>query len=266
MVTRRLRQGWLGILGVLAAVLLLAAACEDLGSDEPIENKDESFRVGGAPRLVVRSFNGRITVVPGTDGTLRVKATLRRADKVEYRVSQSGDTVAVEASEKGSTIGRSPGADIEVSAPPTTQVELRTSNGNIQVQGLEETGVLETSNGRIVVGGGTGHLQAKTSNGSIEVTNFSGSVALETSNGGITFAGELTPGGDNEMRASNGSVEVALEGIVSVDLDASTSSGRVTSDLPVLTTSAGEDRLVGTIGGGDAALLIRNSNGFVKIR
>ena len=68
------------------------------------------------------------------------------------------------------------------------------------------------------------------------------------------------------MRASNGSVEVALEGIVSVDLDASTSSGRVTSDLPVLTTSAGEDRLVGTIGGGDAALLIRNSNGSVKIR
>ena len=68
------------------------------------------------------------------------------------------------------------------------------------------------------------------------------------------------------MRASNGGIEVTLEGVASLELDASTSNGSVTRDLPVLTTSAGESHLVGTIGGGDAALLIRTSNGSVRVR
>jgi len=257
---------------LLGATLFLAAGCGDieinLGSDtdEPVETRDDSFSVGSSPRLVVDSFNGRITVNPGSDNTIRVQATLRRADKIDYQVSQDGDTVSVEARQKGRTIGRSPGADIEITAPSSTRVELRTSNGMIELRGMEEAGTLRTSNGKIVVENVRSELTARTSNGSIEVTSFEGSVDLETSNGSIRFTGELTPGGRNKMTTSNGSVTVSLQGTPSVRLDATTSNGTVTSKLPVLTTSTGDHHLAGTIGDGEAELTIHTSNGSVTIQ
>lgn len=257
----------------LAAVLLLAVGCGDIeinvgpDSDEPVETRDDSYTVGASPRLEVESFNGSIAVTPGSGDTIRVQATLRRADKLEYSVTQSGDTVRVEATrEAGTIIGRSPGAEIEVTVPPSASVVLRTSNGMIEVRGLEESVSLRTSNGKIVVADVTGAIEARTSNGGIEVTGLVGSAELETSNGRISFAGELVAGSSSEMQTSNGSVDVTLEGTPSVQLDASTSNGDVESDLPVLATSTGDRHLVGTVGDGEADLRVQTSNGSVTIR
>ena len=76
----------------------------------------------------------------------------------------------------------------------------------------------------------------------------------------------MTPGGSNELRTSNGSVNVKLEGTPSPKIDASTSNGRVTSDLPAMTASQQDKRhLVGAIGDGEADLLVRSSNGSISI-
>jgi DUF4097 and DUF4098 domain-containing protein YvlB len=112
----------------------------------------------------------------------------------------------------------------------------------------------------------TGDLIARTSNGAIGVTGFSGGVELETSNGSVEFDGELTPGSANEMATSNGAVRVTLRGTPSVRLDATTSNSTVTSRLPVLTTSAGDNHLAGTIGDGEAELRVHSSNGSVTIQ
>lgn len=139
-------------------------------------------------------------------------------------------------------------------------------NGSIEVRGLRGSGVLRTSNGKIVAGDFTGDLQASTSNGGIEVTGLKGSANLETSNGHISFSGELTPGSRNEIRTSNSGVSVRLEGTLSVVLDASTSNGKVSSELPLLATSTDNTHLAGTIGDGDSELSIRASNGSITIR
>ena len=271
-------RSWMTVVGwavgavLLGAILLIGAGCGDIEidlsseSDEPVETRDDSFTVGSSPRLEVDSFNGRITVSLSSDDTIRVQATLRRADRIEYQVSQDGDTVRAEAREKGKTLGRSPGADIKVTAPVSTRVELRSSNGAIEVAGIEESGHLDTSNGKIVLKSVRGDFDASTSNGGIDVSGLVGTVTLETSNGSIDFTGELTPDGRNEMRTSNGSVHVHLQGTPSVRLDATTSNGGVTSKLPILATSTGENHLTGTIGDGDADLVIRTSNGSVTVQ
>ncbi|MFC1935585.1 DUF4097 domain-containing protein [Chloroflexota bacterium] len=262
---------------LIGATLFLASGCDDIviergsggswsDSDEPIETRDDSFTVGSSPRLVVGSFNGRIAVSVGSDNSIRVQATLKRADKIDYEVSQDGDTVSVKARQKERTTGRSPGADIEVVAPSSARVELRTSNGMIELRGMEESGTLETSNGKIVVEDVRGNLDARTSNGSINVTELEGSVDLETSNGAINFDGELTPGGRNEMGTSNGSVNVTLRGKPSIHLDATTSNGTASSKLPITATSTGDNHLAGTIGDGEAELVIHTSNGSVTVR
>ena len=265
---------WVILLGV---ILLIATGCGDIeitwdsdestsDSDEPVETRDNSFTVGPSPRINVISFNGRITVNPSSDNTVRVQAELRRADRIDYQVRQDGDTVSVEARQKGRTSGRSPGAHIDVMAPSSSSVELRTSNGTIELSGINKSGTLRTSNGTIIVENMKGDLDAGTSNGAIEVTGFVGSAILSTSNGAITFNGELVSRGRNEMETSNGSVDVTLQGTPSVRLDATTSNGNVTSKLPILTTSVGENHLAGTIGNGEAELFIHTSNGSVTIR
>ena len=261
---------------LLGAVLLLVAGCSGFTftwdseeSDEPVEIRDDSYTVGPSPRLLVSSFNGRVTVNPSSDNTIRVQARLKRADRAKYEVRQDGNKVEVIAEMKwlvGKTVGRDPGVDIDITAPSTTSVELMTSNGMIELRGINESGILRTSNGRILMADVSGDFTAHTSNEAIEVTAFKGTVDLDTSNGRISFSGELMPGGRNEMRTSNGDVDVTLQGTPSVRLDASTSNGTVTSSLPIVAASTGDTYLAGTIGDGEAELTIHTSNGSVTVQ
>ena len=257
-------------LALLAATFALVAACGNIGIDldanHSAEIRDDSFSVGASTRLEIKSFNGRIAVNAGSDGIVRVLATIRRADRVEYTVSQDGDTVVVEAKRDGATFIRGPAVDIEITAPSKTILELQTSNGEIEVYGIEGTGILQTSNGRIVMKSVTGSFHAYTSNGAIEVSGLVGTVTLETSNGAIDFAGDLTGGGNNEIKTSNGGVTVRLLATPSVRLDATTSNGDVNSRLPLLTTGMGKHHLAGIIGDGEAQLTIRTSNGSVTVQ
>ncbi len=273
----------------LGAMLLLSIGCDvtiDIDGDGdgdvgPTETRDDSFSVGASPVLVVTSENGSIDVEAGPAGTIRVQATLRNAPRVQYEVSEDGDTVTVEAEVDSGA--RNAGADIVVTAPTETEVELETSNGSIEVQGLEASGTLRTSNGRVVMKDIRGDLDVRTSNGPIEVTSMEGVGTLATSNGAVTlaevkgafdvdtsngnisFSGEMTAGGENRLETSNGSVTVELEGTPSVKLDASTSRGEVSSELPIEASRTQKQRLVGTIGDGEAELFIRTSNGSVTI-
>ena len=257
----------LWMLGV--PLVFIAAACSE-GFTGPTETREDSFAVGESPRVVVSGGNGRITVNAGTDGSVRVQATLRKPDDLEYETTQEGDTISVESKEKRRSIfnfGESPGADIEITAPSNTMVELRTSNGSVEVYGMHRSGTARTSNGKIVMEDVIGDFDVSTSNGAVTIGLASGTFDVETSNGRIKFDGELSPGGDNRMTSSNGSIEIKLQGTPSVKLDASTRNSSVTTRLPILTTSPGDKRrLVGTIGDGDAELFVKTSNGSIMIQ
>ncbi len=257
----------LSILTAFAVLpLLFAVGCDELGSDEPIENRDDTFQVSGAITLDVDVFNGGITVTGSDTRSVRVQSVLKRADRIDYEAIQTGSGINVSANRKGSTTGRSPSVSVEITAPSSSVLVLRTSNGAIEVRGIETGGTLRTSNGRVTVVGGNGNLRADTSNGTIDVSDFTGSVELETSNGAVRFAGELVAGSENEMTSSNGSVNVNLDDDPSVKLDASTSNGSVSSDFPIVVTSSGRNHLEGTIGDGDADLNVRTSNGSITVR
>ena len=111
---KRYRNPGLWMLGLL--LLLLTGACNP-GFTEVPETRDDSFAVGNAPRIVVNDANGRIIVRPGSDGAVRVLATLREPGRLAYEISQEGDTITVQAKRKSRGIfnfGNSAGADIEI--------------------------------------------------------------------------------------------------------------------------------------------------------
>jgi hypothetical protein len=265
---------------VMAITLLAAAGC----SAGPTETRDDSFSVNGTATLVVNGDNGWIKVNTGTDDEVRIQATLRGIDRIDYEVSQDGNTITVLAEIDQGWFISNVGVDITITAPVSTDVELEISNGAIELNGIEGTGTLRTSNGEIVLENVKGDFEGRTSNGKIEVDTLEGTAFLRTSNGGldlqevtgevdaetsngrISYSGDMIAGGDNRLITSNGNVDVELLGTPSIELDASTSNGDITSELPITATTTGDDHLVGTIGDGEADLYIKTSNGDITVR
>jgi DUF4097 and DUF4098 domain-containing protein YvlB len=265
----------------IAVLLVMAAGC----TVGPTEEVDQTFPVGDSPSVIVDSDNSEVEVRAGDDGEVRVQATLRDANKLSYEVSQEGDTITVEVEiEGGFRLGTSPSADLTITVPASTDVEIRTSNGAIELRGIEGTCSLRSSNGRVSLKDVKGDFEGGTSNGRIEIEDMAGTADLNTSNGQINagnvtgvfdlstsngkviFSGELTAGGSNRLVSSNGDVTVELEGTPSVSLEAETSNGKVKSELEITATVTGDKHLVGTIGDGEADLYVRTSNGDVTIK
>lgn len=253
--------------------------------------RDDTFAVGDNPRLVVRGFNGRIRVRAGEPGSIRVRARLKKPRGIKYRAVQEGDLVTVEAKDRQSEgflhglSRQSSGANIEVTVPVTTSVDLATSNGPVELHGTESSGTVQTKNGRIRVENFKGDLSATTKNAPITVKTLSGSAELSstnsrvsiedahgrfdarTTNGSIKFQGSIEPGTDNRLSTTNGSIKVALDADPSFKLTAATVNGRVRCEVPGFVAAVEKrHKLKGTVGEGEGELIAKTVNGSIAIQ
>jgi len=267
---------------LISAVLLASSACTTLPA---VQTYKDDFTVGASASLVVDSTAGWIHVETAPGNQVHVEATVRDFTRMEYEATTNGDVVTVTAKRKGSILSGFQGrADILVTVPAGMSLTLETSDGEIAVIGTTGGGVLKTSNGKITLENVKGDFQGDTSNGDIEITAMEGSGLLRTSNGKVDienatgefnastsngpifFSGEMISGGSNRLTTSNGKVTVQLQGTPSINLDASTSDGKVSSDLAILATETETNHLVGKIGSGKATLYINTSNGNVIVK
>ena len=254
---------------------------------------DDSFAVGASPRLVVRGFNGRVRVHAGPPGSIRVRAKLKNPHRTEYRAVQEGELVKVEVKAKSDrqAEGFLPGfsrqhggANIEVTVPVATSVDLATSNGPVEVQGTEGGGTVQTKNGRVRVEQFKGDLNATTKNAPIAVKTFQGSAALsnvnsrvsvedahgcfdvQTINGTIKFQGSIEPKSHNRLSTLNSSIKVALDADPSLKLKAATLNGRIRCEVPGFVASLHKrHKLEGIVGEGEAELIAKTMNGSIAV-
>ena len=159
-----------------------------------------------------------------------------------------------------------------------------TSGGSIELNGCEGVLKVDTSGGHIESFDGSGSLNAHTSGGAIVVKNFGGDTQVETSGGrlsleningkivGRTSGGSISAKlrspvpGDVNLETSAGSIEVMVPPDAGIDLEAEASSGRVTSDLPVVGTRTERDQMRGKINGGGKVLYLRTSAGSISVK
>ena len=174
---------------------------------------------------------------------------------------------------------------MEVEVPTRTNLDIRTGGGDVKVNHLEGETNLETSGGDVKASELKGNLNARTSGGDMELRNLTGDISVKTNGGDITLEnvhGRVeahTSGGDvtasrargnakgGEIETSGGDIELRLDPAINLRLDASTSSGEVTSNLPRLSVTGeiSSSRLHGTLGSGGETLRVHTNGGSVRI-
>jgi hypothetical protein len=255
---------------------------------------EDSFDVGSSPRLVVDTgVDGDVTIQSGGAGNVIVETRLKDERRIAYQTEQDGDTIRVESNAAGlipfqflPAWWRS--ANVVVTAPAGTAIEIRTRNGDVVIDGLQSDATVRTTNGSIRLDDARGSLIATTTNGNItfdgavptgvstqlattngrvevRLTEAQGILDATTTNGRIGFEGPLTGDGRVTLQTTNGAVDVRLTGSPDVTVDLATSNGSVQSTWPVVAETKDEDSLKGAIGKGGTGLTVRTSNGAITV-
>ena len=192
----------------------------------------------------------------------RVRLTIEVPRDCSVQLGTSGgylDVRGLSASVHGSTSGgRISVADI------VGNVEMHTSGGEIDAENLAGPVVLDTSGGRVSVLNATGELDAHTSGGGIRLENVDAKIRATTSGGSIRAVARANHG--IYLGTSGGRVSLWLPAGVHASLDASTSGGRVRSELPLSRIEIAErQHLRGDLNGGGERVVLRTSGGGITI-
>jgi DUF4097 and DUF4098 domain-containing protein YvlB len=279
----------IGGLAVLTALPALAQDADHLWS--------KTYSVTGKPTLNLETGDADVQISScGTCSEIRVRVETEGIKLSDYRLeeSQDGDQVHFLFKEK-EHIGvhitwRRSRTKVTVDTPAQLTLEAKTSDGNLNITGLEGELGLTTGDGNLTADHVSGRLRVKSGDGHVNITNAKGALDARTSDGNLTVDGAFhvlvlhtSDGGldlnlregtklteASTIQASDGSVMVRVPQGFAADLDVHTSDGHVSCDLPITMDhyqSKGGDGhdLHGRLNGGGTPLTIHTSDGSVKI-
>jgi hypothetical protein len=220
------------------------------GSEKAQDSINKSFQVGPGGLLTVQAEQGSIEVRASNSNRVEVDI-IRKAEagsleeassilkSMEVRFEQTGNNLLVVAESPRSRARRQ--LEFKITVPRSYNVDLKTSGGSIEVEGLEGEARSKTSGGSLQFRTIRGPVTGKTSGGSIGLADIFGDVTAETSGGSIsakqidgnllayTSGGSITAeriGGRLTAKTSGGSVRVDE---VAGSVEASSSGGSVTA-------------------------------------
>ena len=244
----------------LIFLFLTASAFSQNNSES---KREQSFSVGKNSSLEVSISGGDLLVKTWEKSEINILVEGLDDEDMDYvKMTQSGDNVRVTYRPQWHSHGD---GRFIMTVPATCKIDLRTSGGDIELQGNLMADVKgSTSGGNIVIEKVKGTVSMSTSGGDVDAGNIDGKADLRTSGGNITLAavnGEATvntSGGDIriekvgkklEARTSGGNIEV---GDIGGDANLSTAGGDVrvgkVSGSAYLRTAGGDVTLNGASG------------------
>ena len=211
--------------------------------------------------------SGSLTVDARPNGGIRVQGEARYDVAVRARIVATADTVdrarqivsAVRIQPAGDQIeavgptglprGEGWHVSYELSVPMQMNLSLKSTNGGINVRGVE------------------GKMDITTTNGGVKLANVNGDIRGRTTNGGVDveLEGPTWQGEGLDLQTSNGGVRLSIPEHYSARLEASTVNGGFNSDFPVTAQGRRPREIEATLGGGGAPIRVRTSNGGVRI-
>ena len=269
------------------------------GKREFSEQLDWTLDGAGISVISAETKNGAITLEDSDQDKVIVRAFKRVrarnkvdaeefAKKVHVHVERRGKEIKIHRKHPKPLRGIGVSVTYEIQCPRAVSVNLHTTNGKIEINGVEGAVDAKTTNGPIELHGGAGRIHAISTNGNIKASvkgltdegkfaTTNGSIDIElhggagrihtfTTNGPIVLA--IRQGvAPVSASTTNGSINLKLPGDFSGHLDAKTSNGQVHSDFPIPFTDKRKKRLSGKIGeGGPVNIKLRTTNGGINLR
>jgi DUF4097 and DUF4098 domain-containing protein YvlB len=206
--------------------------------------------------------NGSITIQSGSGSQLQVEATVyvalddekeaaEIANQTQVKQSFSGHTLQLvaEGGEYGGEFWsrKRPAIDVVITVPAQLQanmdveltngrlkadqlalkkqLKILTTNGEIQLTGIEADIDLESTNAQVTTNATKGRLKLSTTNGSIEAGNHEGNAELESTNGELRLTGVT---GDIKASTTNGNIKI-VEALRSLKAETTNGDLEITS-------------------------------------
>jgi DUF4097 and DUF4098 domain-containing protein YvlB len=233
----------------------------------------KKFMVSDKAELRLETTDGNVTVrtTEGKSINARVTTTGWRIGPEEVRVvdRQSGNRVELEVRLPHShwNVG-SRSVRIELTVPRETDLEIRTSDGDITAEGLKGEMRLSTGDGNIRGNSLEGALDASTGDGNVNVEGRFGRLNLKSGDGRIDA--RVNSGSkmaeDWSVRSGDGDVTLRLPGNFSADLSLHTGDGHIQLGFPVVTSgSMRESNIRGKMNGGGPTLSVHTGDGSIHL-
>jgi hypothetical protein len=146
-------------------------------------------------------------------------------------------------------------------------VNADTSGGSIEVRSVRGNLRADTSGGGITISDVTGKIDADTSGGSIKIDEAGDYVRADSSGGPIRVSFSPGNAAGGTISTSGGGITVEIDSGANFDIDAYSSGGSVTFDVPVTVQGkVSKTSVKGKIGSGGQLLKLRTSGGGIKIK
>lgn len=208
------------------AVLLMAAAAQQLlAADAPVRI-DETRQVSANERIEIEVMRGQVTIVTSNENIFRVSGVLDEQADGYLLHSENGFTdFRVTMPRSISRQGQGQESEFEIEVPVNSRVNYTGTNSDVSIEGVTGGTRVRTVNGEIVASGLSNFIELNTVNGRIESRNNNGRIEINTVNGEVSDigssgrAGYEAVNGDMDIRTSAEEVRVSVvNGTVRADL------------------------------------------------
>lgn len=218
-----------------------------------VQTEKFNYPLTNGGKFTIDDANGTIAISCCDQNEVEITATKHAdtqatLDAIRIDIKQSNDKIEVR------TVYSSPGPH---NAGVSYQVVVPKGLGNLTAN---------TANGSISAENVNGNVSLRSENGVITATSLKGSFSLDTTNGFIN-ADCTDLGGDGHLQTTNGSIILALPRSADALIDASTTVGRINSNLPAnkVNQAVVGETLQAKLGAGSHHLEAKTTNGSIRL-
>ena len=254
------------LLVCLLPLLVATVGCDIVTADFRSEETSEwrrSYQLGPNGKVEVTNVNGKIEVEPASGNTVEVvarkkargaspEAAKSALERITISENAAPDSIRIDTKlERSGGIFNGGQLQVEyhVKVPPGAEVKFTTTNGGIELAGL---------NGRIT---------AETTNGGVHAREVAGQIDASTTNGGLDIDLAKVPEGGVKLECTNGGIKLRLPRDGKATISARITNGGISAeDLAIETTGErNRRRLDGRLNGGGARIDIEGTNGGITL-
>ena len=234
--------------------------CEDFGDrdrEQFCEVRDITLKAPQRSLSVDGRENGSVRVYGWDKNEVLLRALIQASAESrsgaqdmakDVKIETDGDSIRADG--PSYRLRTSWSVSFEVWVPRKTSLDAETTNGSVNVEGVE------------------GHIELRAENGSISLRDVAGDVRGQTSNGSVNalLDGTSWRGEGLELTTSNGSVNLEIPKGYNARLETGTVNGGMNIDFPITVQGFVGRHITTTLGTGGPRVRVVTTNGGVRIR